>query len=391
MSLEKNIILLKYIKALGGFMLYFTPALIFFIEKFGSNTAGMAIFSVIMISTSILEIPTGFLSDKIGRVKVLQFGLVARIINLLLFCFGFMLSNYYLMLHGAVFNGLSMALNSGNNDALLFESVKQIGKEKKFTEISGKTNSLMFYSLGISTLLGTFLADIISFQFVLWISLIPYIFALIFASFLTEPKKHIIEDEKKFLSHILTSFQKIWKKPKLRFLSIGKIINFSFNETSFQYFTVFLNTIFPLWIIGIIRSINSFLAGFGMNLAGKISLAFKDKAIFSYSLILGFLSVLIGIIINNYWTALFILLPAFGYGFRKISEENLFQKSFSNEQRATMGSAVSFLGTLGFAIVNILLGLFADYTGSIQLTLIIALFFGSIIALIFYLKALKKD
>ncbi|MHA1540673.1 MAG: MFS transporter [Alphaproteobacteria bacterium] len=390
MSLEKNIILLKYIKALGGFMLYFTPALIFFIEKFGSNTAGMAIFSVIMISTSFLEIPTGFLSDKIGRVKVLQFGLVARIINLLLFCFGFMLSNYYLMIIGAIFNGLSMALNSGNNDALLFESVKQIGKEKKFTGISGKTNSLMFYSLGISTLLGTFLADIISFQFVLWISLIPYIFALIFANFLTEPKKHIVEDEKKFLSHIWSSFQKIWKTPKLRLMTCGNVFKFAFGQTAFQYLTVFYNTIIPIWAIGIFRSSESIFGGIGMRFAGFFSKRIKPLNIFLISLTASAFFGILAVSINAFFAVLLLLIPSFLYGVRTTVETTLFQKNFSDKQRATMGSVVSFLGTLAFGIVNILLGLIADYTGSIRLTLIIAIACGTFLALPFYLKALKE-
>ena len=368
MSLKRNISLLKYIHFLSDFRLYFTPALIYFIERFGSNTSGMAIFSVVMISGALLEIPTGVLSDKIGRKKVLQFGLVSSIINLLLFSVGFYLSNYYLMLLGAVFNGLAMSLNSGNNDALLFESVQQIGQEKKFKSISGKVKSLMFYGMSVSAVLGTLLSDFISFQFVLWISILPFVAGLIASHFITEPKQHILEDEKKFLSQIMLSFKTIWKNRKLRFLTLGNTFKFSFGNVGFQYFTVFYNTIFPMWFIGVIRSLENLFSGIGNNLASKVSNYVSDYTIFFTSLISSALITVFAVILNNYWAALLLLIPAVLYGIRLITEINLFQKEFSKKQRATMGSSVSFIGSLAFGVLNVLFGLLADYIRSRLLT-----------------------
>jgi hypothetical protein len=64
-----------------------------------------------------------------------------------------------------------------------------------------------------------------------------------------------------------------------------------------------------------------------------------------------------------------------------VATDVLFQQEFSNEQRATLGSVASLLGSAAFAVVSIGMGWVADQIGVIntllgaQLFLVMPLFF----------------
>ncbi|MBZ0282671.1 MAG: hypothetical protein K8L97_18160 [Anaerolineae bacterium] len=115
MPVLRNLRLLAWFNFWGDFRLYAPIAILYFAQVSGSYALGMSVYSVAMLSQSILEVPTGILSDMVGRKKTVVFGAVAGVLSLTFYAIG---GTYLALVVGAIFEGLGRAFYSGNNDAL---------------------------------------------------------------------------------------------------------------------------------------------------------------------------------------------------------------------------------------------------------------------------------
>jgi len=69
MQLKKNIKLLGWFNFFTDFVFFAPVAIIYFQKVTGSFALGMSIFSVAYVSSAIFEVPTGVVSDLLGRKK----------------------------------------------------------------------------------------------------------------------------------------------------------------------------------------------------------------------------------------------------------------------------------------------------------------------------------
>ena len=116
--MHRNIKLLTWFNFALDFRPYTPVAIIYFALITGSYFQGMGIFAMSTIATSLCEVPTGILSDRVGRKRTIILGCLASITGVVFFA----ASNGFLMLAmGGVFNGLAAAFFSGNNNAFLYD------------------------------------------------------------------------------------------------------------------------------------------------------------------------------------------------------------------------------------------------------------------------------
>ena len=119
---KKNVLLLSLIQFFNQINFYSVIIILYFTDITGSYMLGMSIFSITTISTAILEIPTGILSDKIGRKKTIVIGSICSIVSNTILLLA---KNYNLLIIYALFSGLEKALFSGNNDAYVYDNLKK--------------------------------------------------------------------------------------------------------------------------------------------------------------------------------------------------------------------------------------------------------------------------
>ncbi|PIV70709.1 hypothetical protein COW57_03770, partial [Candidatus Roizmanbacteria bacterium CG17_big_fil_post_rev_8_21_14_2_50_39_7] len=146
MGSQKNIKLLAWFNFFTDFKLYSAIAILYFVHVTGSLALGMSIYSIASISDALFEVPTGILSDMVGRKNTIVLGSIASVAYALCYALG---GSYLMLALGAVFQGLSVAFYSGNNDALLHDSLKESGNEKKFHTYLGKLSSLFQLALAL--------------------------------------------------------------------------------------------------------------------------------------------------------------------------------------------------------------------------------------------------
>ena len=102
--MHKNIRVLTWFNFFTDFKLYAPIAIIYFAQVSGSFALGMSIFSIAMISSALLEIPTGVFSDRIGRKKTVILGAMSATCCVVFYAIG---QSFWILVVGALFYGLS--------------------------------------------------------------------------------------------------------------------------------------------------------------------------------------------------------------------------------------------------------------------------------------------
>ncbi|MFH1601625.1 MAG: MFS transporter [Candidatus Shapirobacteria bacterium] len=383
MSSQKNIKLLTWFNFFTDFKLYAPVAIIYFSQVSGSYVLGMSVFSIIMLSAAIFEVPTGIFSDLIGRRKTLILGALFSALGLVFYALG---GSYFFLILGAILEGLSRSFYSGNNDALLYDTLAETQQEAEYHVFSGKVDSMFQVALAISAIIGTVIAHW-SFSLVLWLSVLSQLTCLGISIFTIEPKIKIQETANVF-AHIKEALKNFSKNAKLRHLSLASILDYALGESSYQFRSAFVNTLWPLWAIGISKALSHIGSALSYYFSGKLINKFTELNILIYKKVYG---VIINILSLGFPT---IISPAlmsttsFFHGVSMTAKNNLLQKEFSSEQRATMGSLNSLFGSLTFSAVSLLLGLFADKIGPTKALLLLQP--ASLSVLYLYCKLKKK-
>ena len=151
----RNINVLRWHNFFLDFRLYGPIAIIYFAQITGSYALGLAVFSFAAITSAIFEVPTGIFSDFIGRKKTIILGSLASVFAIISYALA---DSFAMLALGAVFEGIELSLFSGNNDALLYDTLRQGKKTGRFSDLLGKLSSMCQAGLGISALIGGFVA-----------------------------------------------------------------------------------------------------------------------------------------------------------------------------------------------------------------------------------------
>jgi MFS family permease len=366
---RRNLRLLTWFNFLEDFRLYAPVMVIYFETITGSYALAMSVLSLIMLSSALLEVPTGVFSDRVGRRKTMVAGAVASLLSVVMYAIG---GTYEVLLVGALFEGLARSLYSGTSDALLHDTLTELDAKEDFALQLGRTSSAFQFALGISALLGGVLADI-AFALVMWLSVLPKVIQVAVSWRFIEPSIHKEESGNSF-AHLRDALRLIVRNPRLRMLTIGRVIVFSVGEALFMFRTVFIETLWALWAVGLARTIANFGAAFSFYFAGALQKRFGERRLL-YVGIAGSETVnMIALIIANVVSPLMMGLTSLFFGVNNVSMGAMMQREFSDAQRATMGSLVAFGGSLIYAIIAPALGALADAIGVRDALLITTLF-----------------
>lgn len=385
MPVHKNIKLLSWLNFCCDFRIYSAIAVLYFAQVTGSFALALGVFSVGKIASSIFELPTGILSDLVGRKMTVVFGQASSILAITCYAIG---GSFIMLALGAILEGLAFAFFSGNNSALLYDSLKEEGQEEHYSEYEGKTSSMFQIALGISALIGSITLGFKSFQVLFWLSVIPQIVGFILAFQIVEPKKHYKIIDTNIFSHLGEALKKFKENAKLRTLSIVQILDYGIGQSMHQFSPAFLATLWPAWAIALARVLSHLFATIGYRISGKLIRKFNELKVLMWGNVTSFF---VGTTIVAYPT---IVTPLIGsmtsifYGTGSVAQSSLLQKEFSNEQRATMGSLNSLAGSLFFGMASVMLGLWADKVGPTHALLTGKLL--SVIVLFLYWRLFKK-
>lgn len=204
------------------------------------------------IATLVFEIPTGYLADLIGRKKTIILGVILNIIaNLLMFvAYGF-----WPFAAITALLSLSFSCFSGTDDAIIYDSLREIGDDKSLLRISGKYLSAARVSKIFTPFIGAIIAEnLTSFQFNILLSINAFssLAALATAARLVEPNRFIDVAEKE-INAFRDSISLIKKNPVLTKIVINKTLVFIGDLVFFKiYQPLLINIGFSVLYLGIL-------------------------------------------------------------------------------------------------------------------------------------------
>ncbi len=111
---------------------------------------------IILLTQLILELPTGAFADLFGRKTSVGLGFTIMGVAALVFSFA---TNFQVFFLGAVLSGVGEALVSGAREAIIYDTLKQAGKESEFDKIQSKGTLIFQLGLAFATFTGGFMSQ----------------------------------------------------------------------------------------------------------------------------------------------------------------------------------------------------------------------------------------
>ena len=161
---------------------------LFYLKRGLTYTEIAFLATTISLSIILLEVPTGILSDKIGRKKTIIFGIVSLLGHGVIYLFA---NNFiFFMLAFILFAG-SVSLFSGCMTAFIYDSLKIAKKEELAKKYLGHFRSApLLAAIIVPPIASTLAQDLLNWQFliIIFINILGYLLALLIALTLHEPK-----------------------------------------------------------------------------------------------------------------------------------------------------------------------------------------------------------
>ena len=349
--MHKNIRVLTWFNFFTDFKLYAPIAIIYFAQVSGSFALGMSIFSIAMISSALLEIPTGVFSDRIGRKKTMS-----ATWCVVFYAIG---QSFWILVVGALFEGLSRSFYSGNNDALLYDTLAEKDQTDKYADFLGKTSKMFQLALAVSAIFGGLVLIKWAFPVILWLSVIPQALCLVLAFMLIEPAIQTRRSGNIY-QHLKEAYFGFIHNKKLRLLSLSSILGYGLGEATYQFHSAFFATVWPVWAIPFSKVLTNLGATASFHYSGAIIKRFNIFKILIGGNIYFRLMMTVATVFPSILSPIIISSGSLFYGIIQVAKNSLMQKEFKQEQRATMASLNSFAGNIFFGIVAIFIGFSAD-------------------------------
>jgi len=360
----------------------FSGVLIPFYTIWGGITFGqvMILQAIFTFSMFLFEVPTGVIADKFGRKTSLIFsGLVIGIAVIIYASY----ANFWIFALAEVLFGIGSTLASGADSALLYDSLKQMNKEKDSKKIFNRVESIGLLGILISAPIGSLVASQYGLPSAMTLTAIPMFLAVLVGITFKEPPTGVKKEHTSYFK-ILKSGMKYFKDHK-----ILKIL-------TFDYVSIMTLSFFMIWVYQVIlKNLNFPLEYYGfvhagivlfeiaiLNSAIKIEGMIKSKKryILFSSLLVGVCYIILAFSVNIYLAIIsMFLIGGFGLTLKPLFYSYM-NKYIESDKRATVLSAVSMSRSIFAAITNIIFGYLVDW--NIKYTLIgigiITIFFALI-------------
>ena len=387
---------------------FFDPFLmLFFLEKDLLYIQIGVLYSIKMITRSILEIPTGVIADALGRRGTMIFSFTSYILSFLIYYWS---GSYFFLIIASFVYGVGDAFRTGTHKAMIFEYLKHKSWEDQKVHYYGHTRSWSQAGSAVSSLIAAIIVfysgrytDIFLF------TLIPYVIGLVLlasypkileGSGIKRPEQSVAAAFKKVLHEIFTSFKNLNALKTITNLSSFSGYYMAIKDYLQPVLQAFITAIPVLLflnhkkrealIIGIVYFILYFLTSRASKYSGRMAEKFSSlrkplNLILICGLITGILAGLfykLNIIIIS--IILFIGIHIFENIRRPMAVAYASEK-FNDRILASVLSVESQAQSLIAALFAVLLGFFADFI-SIEFSFIITSLFLLFTAPLYLLK-----
>jgi len=330
------------------------------------NSNGLSYFEIMLLQSvyavaiAVLEVPSGMLSDMIGRKKTLVVGSVAFAVAYSCGAFGAGLLMFGLM---QIFAAVGQSCYSGTFLALMYEDVEH---DKSIT----KSPNVIFSNLQVINLVSVLLAALTSVIVVKYMSMRATYFITVLMYLLTfavslglKEKQHTYVKKE---SYSLKGYFSIFRegiqtitKSGFQILLIDMIVFVCFsNVVLYLQQPLLLDRAFPVAYFGIVSVIITITTTVALKVFGALEKRIKQPKRLLSILTMAVIAVLLSNIVikNSFWVIMTFSVLAIVMRVREIFIMTEVNRQISDSSRATVLSIVSAIEMIGIAVLSAVIG-----------------------------------
>jgi MFS family permease len=364
----------------------FMPIIVLFYQDNGLEMQDIfTLKAVYSIAIVLLEIPSGYLADVLGRKKTLIIGAFLGFVGFVIYDFSF---GFWGFLVAELTLGLGQSLISGADSALLYDSLKAMKKSDRYLRYEGRMVAIGNFAEAIAGILGGLLAEI---------SLRTPFYAQTVVAFIAVPTALTLIEP--------VRYQKL---SRMRFLDIFGIVKYSLFRSGHLKWTIVYSAIIGVctltmaWFVQpYFKMVGLSLALFGvfwalLNLSVGITSYYAHKFEFKFGQVktIVFITIMIPALyiilsrINALWGISILFLFYFVRGIATPVLKDYINRLTDSNIRATVLSVRNFVIRILFAGIGPFLGWYTDHFSLSEALLLagVTFFVITVVLMIFFLK-----
>lgn len=350
-----NIRLFLWQRFLNDFLLI-APILIPFYQF---NKMGTLAFylsqSVYAVTVFLMEVPSGYLADVMGRRNTLIIGAILLPSGLFIYAIS---SSLPFFLLAELIMALGNSMRSGSDSALLYDSLRQLGREKEYVSIEGKGHQLARMGTGIASVAGGVLAAF-SLRLPFWINIVAVLMVLPVALKLVEPERRKARSSRP-LQNIASITCRSLKRPDLRpFILYTGLIGSMSIISLWAYFLYYQELSIPLIYFGLLFAVFQFSAALGARHSGRLVGWLGTIRTLALSLLISPILILVGLVSSAAMIPLIMIHPFLWNVAVPILLEQINRKTVS-QIRATVLSIANMGVSFGYILIGPVFGQLSD-------------------------------
>lgn len=326
---------------------------LYFSEQLGLREV-IRLEAIYYIAVVLLEVPSGYFSDVIGRKITLLISAILLLFAALAYLWG---GSFEVFVIGQLCFAGWMAFQSGTNTVFHFESLKALGKEAEYGDREAHVGKLGFYAGGVAALLGGALASF-DLRWAFVITVISSFVGIYTALRFTEPNMSEQGEQEAFsLGKQFVSVFQYFKIKPLGWTFYYLIFMYILAHVPYEFYQPYLKLLenesalagikAPL-VSGVLYALTLFLGAFvsGKSMSWSRSLGIKSIMLIALVLLVSVVG-LMGFVLHPI-LVLVIMFRGVPRALIKAPTNAIITPRVDSGQRATLYSTVSLICRLGF-------------------------------------------
>jgi MFS family permease len=377
LKLEDNLFKIYLLKFFTMFLVLM-PVIVPYFQSVGIGMKGVYLIqSVFAVTMFICEIPSGYISDLLGRKKTLVISAILKGIGFSLFPFANDLNTFII---AEIILGIAVSLNSGTDTALIYDTLEATRNKKAQIKILGKSLSYLTLGEGLASLIGSILLLLtFTVRDLAVVSAIVSWIPLFITLTLVEPsRKKMVDTHRENIRHI---YKGLFKQSRLlSFIILNSIFSFSGTLFAVWLFQKYWEDLgIALVYFGFLWAMTNFTASFFSRYAHKIEKKWGSAKII---ILLGLLPIVgyLGISYLDHVVLGFLVCLLFQVvrGIGQVVFKDALNKRVTGDFRATANSVTQMGVKIFFTVGGPVFGYFIDLNGLAQASFYMGMFYVAI-------------
>ncbi len=339
----------------------FVPIFMIFMKSRGLNYAEIGmVLSAYYAFFLILELPTGMIADRLGRVTTLRLGMIAKFFALIV---SLMSYSFWMFFLAEFLFSISRAMESGADSAFLYDTLAFAQRSEEYLHIEGKIQSLaLFAHLGSATIAAVF--ALISLDAIYVIAMVMAVIGFAFTMGLKEPPRK--KSKRTHTQHLKKAWKVIKKNRTIQWTILYSALVFILLRASILVFIqpFLIELSYPEWSFGVVDGFVTTAAAILSWYSSNIVKKWGEKGILMALptiMILGFM--IMGLTLSGWSLIAYVVCLASWGLYVPVTRKMLNEEIPSSDLRATLLSVESFFARGLFSLLPATFGVIIEQQG----------------------------